>query len=62
MQKEQERERDAYRPDAAQKPPTSERESIAAQAKRLLKGEDRWRPTWEDFGEPVEVETDVRVA
>lgn len=53
-----------FRPDARQKP-SRERESIAVQAKRLLKGEDRWRTGnpkadgWEDVGEEIEVETDV---
>ncbi|KAI9827141.1 MAG: hypothetical protein M1832_005277 [Thelocarpon impressellum] len=62
----QEAERDAYMPDALEKPPR-DRKSIAEQAKRLLRGEDRWRPReekeaerveWEDVGEPVEVEVD----
>lgn len=39
--------------------PSGERESIAAQAQRLLNAEVRRNPTWEDVGEPVEVETDV---
>jgi len=53
------------RPEARQKP-TKERESIAEQAKALLKGDEKWKPAprldeWEDVGEEVEVETDVVV-
>ncbi|KAI9787213.1 MAG: hypothetical protein M1839_003448 [Geoglossum umbratile] len=36
--------------------PSAERESIAAQARQILNGEDRRRLTWEDVGEPVEVD------
>jgi hypothetical protein len=30
--------------------------TIAEQARALLKGKNAWQPTWQDFGEPVEVE------
>ena len=36
--------------------PSDERESIAAQAQRILGGEERRKLTWEDVGEPVEVD------
>ena len=47
--------------------PARDRESIAEQAKKLLKGEDQWRSTpkgdqWEDVGEEVEVEKDVDIS
>ncbi|KAI9729889.1 MAG: hypothetical protein M1818_008329 [Claussenomyces sp. TS43310] len=49
----------SYSPDAKTKP-SSERASIAQQAKALLKGEEKWAPSvWEDFGEAQEVEKDV---
>lgn len=49
--------------------PSRERESIAEQAKALLKGEASWKPNdadsetqvWEDDGEAVEVEREVEV-
>ena len=47
-------------PDAITKP-TAERGSIAEQAKRLLRGEVRWKPQWEDYGAPVEVDRHQRV-
>ena len=63
----QEKERDSYRPDAVEKP-TGERDSMREQATRLLSGQDTWEPLapearveWEDVGEPVEVETDLKV-
>ncbi|KAH0545535.1 hypothetical protein FGG08_000366 [Glutinoglossum americanum] len=39
--------------------PPSERESIAAQAQRLLNEEARRNPIWEDVGVPVEVEKHI---
>jgi hypothetical protein len=36
--------------------PSAERESIAAQAQRMLGGEGRRKLAWEDVGEPVEVD------
>lgn len=33
-----------------------DRVSIAAQAKALLSGEDKWRPTWEVLGKEVSYE------
>lgn len=48
---------------ASKKKPTRERGAIKDQARRILQGEEDWRPTrveeWEDFGEPVEVEQNV---
>jgi len=52
-----------FRPDIREKP-TAERKSIAEQAKALLRGEDTWTPAasqWEDDGEAVEVEKDVKI-
>ena len=51
------------RPEAKTKP-TKERASIAEQARALLEGKEKWKPTreqdvWEDVGEAVEVEKDV---
>ncbi|KAI9842500.1 MAG: hypothetical protein M1837_007094 [Sclerophora amabilis] len=57
LEKAQENERDAKKPYRKQSTPG--RGSIAAQAQRLLKGEERWKPEWEDVGEPLEVEKDV---
>ncbi|KAI9679411.1 MAG: hypothetical protein M1817_005433 [Caeruleum heppii] len=68
IQDAQETERNSYKPDANQKP-AADRDSIAEQARRLLRGEEKWRDrkdgrgveklVWEDVGEAVEVETDV---
>lgn len=49
--------------------PNAELESIATQARRILKGEDPWEPRkdypereiWVDVGEPREVEADVEM-
>jgi hypothetical protein len=42
--------------------PTTERKSIAEQAKELLEGNEKWAPTdWEDVGEAQEVEKDVKI-
>jgi large subunit ribosomal protein L23 len=63
-QKERQEEQDGYRPDARTKPPEKERASISEQAKALLAGEEKWKPTgglWENVGEEVEVETEVEV-
>ncbi|KAH8651586.1 hypothetical protein BGZ60DRAFT_388120 [Tricladium varicosporioides] len=52
-----------FRPDWHTKP-SAERGTIAEQAKAFLKGEATWEPSlknWEDVGEPVEVETNVKV-
>jgi len=53
-----------FRPNARQIAPTKERDSIASQAKAMLKGKEEWKPTgsiWENVGEEVEVETDVQL-
>ena len=46
---EQKREQAWLMPDAAAKP-TPDRRSIADQAKALLEGKEKWRPTWVDYG------------
>ncbi|KAI9794457.1 MAG: hypothetical protein M1816_005527 [Peltula sp. TS41687] len=56
----QEEERDYLRPDGKFLP-DRERESIAEQARRLLRGQERWKPVWEDVGVPVEVERNVSI-
>jgi hypothetical protein len=33
-----------------------DRASIAQQAKELLSGKEKWRPTWQDLGKQVEYE------
>ncbi|TVY25331.1 54S ribosomal protein, mitochondrial [Lachnellula hyalina] len=61
--KEREATEATFRPDIREKP-TAERKSIAEQAKALLRGEDTWTPAasqWEDDGEAVEVEKDVKI-
>ncbi|TVY84685.1 Mitochondrial 54S ribosomal protein L23, partial [Lachnellula suecica] len=61
--KDNEANENSFRPEAREKP-SAERESIAEQAKALLKGEEKWRTTtteWEDDGDAVEVEQDVKV-
>lgn len=60
VKKAQEEHRESMGPEGAQLP-DPQRESIADQARRLLRGEERWKPVWEDVGRPVEVEKDVRV-
>lgn len=55
-----------YDPKKARAAPSRERESIAKQAKALLRGDEAWMPTvtkyerdqWVDGEEEVEVETD----
>lgn len=52
--------------DARQKPNTKQQESIAEQAKAVLRGKNPWKKEpeldeWEDVGEAVEVEQDVQV-
>ncbi|KAN0096834.1 hypothetical protein V8E51_015639 [Hyaloscypha variabilis] len=64
-QKDREMQEETFRPDFREKP-SRERASIAEQAKALLSGEERWRPTprndeWDIEGEEEEVETDVQV-
>ncbi|KAI9832198.1 MAG: hypothetical protein M1826_002202 [Phylliscum demangeonii] len=54
VEKEQEKEKESRSADGGQQP-TRERESMAEQARRLLRGDDRWKVPWEDVGEPVEV-------
>jgi len=57
----QEKMRDSMSPDSNEKP-TGDRESIAEQAKILLRGEAKWKPmrdVWEDIGGEKEVETDI---
>lgn len=52
---------DAHAPEAKQAPP-KDRESMAEQAKLLLRGEEPWKPKadqWVDDGEAREVEQDV---
>jgi large subunit ribosomal protein L23 len=41
--------------------PKADRKSIAEQAKALLEGKDKWRPSWMEYGlvREVEVEEDV---
>lgn len=56
VQKAQTEERDSLKPNAAQKP-TKERASIAEQAQRLLKGEERWREI--DVAAPQNVENNA---
>jgi len=56
----QEREQETYQPDAVQKP-TTERESIAEQAQALLKGKEKWKPTWVDSGPALGVGKDGAV-
>jgi large subunit ribosomal protein L23 len=61
VKKYQEEMQQSIHPEAKEKP-TNERESIAEQAKLLLKGEERWKSSkdmWEDIGEAEEVETGV---
>ncbi|KAL5341585.1 ribosomal protein L23-domain-containing protein [Aspergillus crustosus] len=41
---------DSQKPDAGMKPNTEERESLEAEAKKLLSGEKPWRPTWQALG------------
>jgi large subunit ribosomal protein L23 len=58
------------RPDAKTKP-SQERVSIAEQARALLEGKEKWKGkgkattfdemVWEDVGDAVEVEEDVRL-
>lgn len=54
----QDKERDRYQPTFKHKA-SPERPAIAEQAQALLKGKERWKPQWEDVGEPMEVEKDV---
>ena len=63
------KEREAYeknfQPDASMNLPT-DRQTIAEQAKALLKGEDNWKTgnsnsKWIEGAEEVEVETDVQI-
>lgn len=61
-----ERHQEALRPDAKTKP-SQERVSIAEQARALLEGREKWKGgeskerVWEDVGDAVEVEKDVRL-
>ncbi|KAI9751217.1 MAG: hypothetical protein M4579_006149 [Chaenotheca gracillima] len=59
VEEEQKAERDAMMPDTPKKTP--ERDTIAKQAKRLLKQQEEWKPQWEDIGEAMEVEKDVTI-
>ncbi|OCL01510.1 hypothetical protein AOQ84DRAFT_350555 [Glonium stellatum] len=36
-------------------------EALSRQAKDLLAGKSKWKPTWVDYGDEVEVERDVRI-
>ncbi len=61
VRKVQEAERDKTKPERDE---TTDRlsphkETIAEQAQRLLTGKERWKPVWEDVGEPIEVEKDL---
>ena len=53
-----EAERERYGPGAAEIP-AGDGTSLAEQAKALLEGQERWRPTWVDYGAPVEVEQEL---
>lgn len=56
-------EESAMRPDARREP-AKDIDLIGAQAKALLSGKEKWKPTpeeWEDVGDAMEVETDVTV-
>jgi hypothetical protein len=39
-----------------EKEPPKDRKSIAQQAKDMLSGKEKWRPTWQDLGKEVDVE------
>ena len=56
----QEKEREGLGREGALEP-TEMREAMAEQAKRLLRGEERWKPIWENVGGEVEVEKNVQV-
>ncbi|KAI9884827.1 MAG: hypothetical protein M1823_003389 [Watsoniomyces obsoletus] len=56
----QELDKKSMRPESINEP-TPERTSIAEQARRMLRGEETWKPTWEDVGPPVEVEKEVQM-
>ena len=36
--------------------------TIASQAKALLSGKEKWRPSWMDYGPPQEVELELDVS
>ncbi|KAI9797131.1 MAG: hypothetical protein M1833_005646 [Piccolia ochrophora] len=57
-QKAQKQEQERMYPELEGKP-SPERRSIAEQARELLQGRAPWTPTWEDVGEPEEVEKEV---
>ncbi|KAF4634510.1 hypothetical protein G7Y89_g3591 [Cudoniella acicularis] len=62
-QKDREETESSFRPDYREKP-ASDRGSIAEQAKALLRGEEKWKPSlndWEDDGDAVEVEQNVKI-
>ncbi|KAG9230135.1 hypothetical protein BJ875DRAFT_385810 [Amylocarpus encephaloides] len=65
LDEDQKKKQDQAAPDYREKP-SHERKSIAEQAKDILAGKDVWsteatKPTWEDDGEEVEVEKDVKI-
>lgn len=62
-QKERTEYEEQYQPGSRERP-SRERGAMKEQAKALLSGKERWKPTaklddWEDVGEAREVETDV---
>lgn len=46
-------------PDAVLKP-APDRKSIAEQAQALLRGKEKWRPTWVDYGAALGVDGESR--
>lgn len=56
---EQKKEQARLMPDADLQPPT-DRQSIAEQAQALLKGKEKWRPSWVDYGAASGVDGESR--
>jgi len=38
-----------------QAPPKEHRQTLAEQAKALLQGEEKWKPTWQTLGKSIDV-------
>ena len=59
-QEAQKKENERFGPEAGTLP-KGDRKSMAEQAKAILEGKMRWRPSWIDYGRPLEVETNVNI-